>query len=92
MRTIARNSATVAVVCVGLSLPAVAAFAATPAAHACVGRSVSAAAADAPGFGQFVSGVAHDPTSGSRLGVGDDLQAVEAGLVPDSSFTNTCNG
>jgi hypothetical protein len=92
MRTIARNSVTVAVVCVCLSLPAAAASAATPAVHACVGGSISTTASGTPGFGRFVSGVAHDPTSGSRLGVGDDLQALEAGLVPDSGFTNTCNG
>jgi hypothetical protein len=92
MNTIARNSVTVTVVCVGLSLPAATAFAATPAVHACVGRSVAWAATGGPGFGQFIDGVAHDPTSGSRLGVGDDVQALQAGLVPDSGFTNTCNG
>lgn len=68
------------------------AYAGTPVVHACVGQSISSAATGSSGFGHFVSGVAHDPTSGSRIGIGDDLKALEAGQVPDVGFPNTCNG
>jgi hypothetical protein len=92
MRTIARSSAAVAVAFAGLAVPATSALAATPLVHACVGSSISTAATGNPRLGQFISGVAHDPTSGSGLGVGDDVQALQTGLVPDSGFANTCNG
>ena len=62
---------------------------ARPAEPGCLGASVSAAAtADGRGFGAFVSFTArNDPGNG----VGDAVQAVLAGVVPDEAFPNTCN-
>ncbi|HZC69584.1 MAG TPA: hypothetical protein VE442_02710 [Jatrophihabitans sp.] len=67
------------------------AYAAQPAVQGCVGSSVGAAAQQPGPFGQFVNGVAHDPTS-VRPGVGDEVQTLAAGGLPDDEFPNTCNG
>jgi hypothetical protein len=64
-----------------------------PANHACVGESFSALATDQPfpgAFGSGVQGFAQDPTL-PPPGLGDGLQAVQAGLVPDEVVPNTCN-
>ena len=66
-----------------------AARAATPTVHGCFGESVSAVAAEWRPFGNFVSGTAQDPTN--RPGIGDGVQAVQAGQVDDADFPNTCN-
>jgi hypothetical protein len=73
----------------GLVAPGVAG-AAQPAVHACVGTTFSGAAHSLPpgGVGSAVSGFARakPPTFGA------DIQQLQAGLVPDSVVSNTCNG
>ena len=63
--------------------------AAAPAAHACVGTTFSSLATAGPGLGQGVRGFAQDPTN--RPGLGDGIQALQAGQVPDEVVLNTCN-
>jgi hypothetical protein len=64
--------------------------AAEPANQACVGESLSALAIGSQGaFGAGVVGFAQDPTT--RPGLGDGIQAVQAGAVPDDVVPNTCN-
>ena len=64
------------------------AVAATPTVPGCVGESVSAAAqATGSGFGEFVS----DTARLNERGVGDAVQALQAGLVSDEDYPNTCN-
>lgn len=68
------------------------ASAAQPVQQACLGESVSALASSqpAPGaFGAAVLGFAQDPTTAP--GLGDGLQALQAGQVPDEVVPNTCN-
>lgn len=63
------------------------AAAATPVKTACFGESVSMdAKAGGATFAAVVSGYAH-----SDGGVGKDVQNVQAGLVDDADFPNTCN-
>jgi hypothetical protein len=60
-----------------------------PANQACVGESLSALASDQPSpgtFGQVTSDFAQDP--GPH---GQDIQAFQAGAVPDDLVPNTCN-
>jgi hypothetical protein len=68
-----------------------AAGAAQPAAQACVGQTYSQAAAALPGgdLGQTVRSFAQDPFS--PPGLGDGIQALQAGLVPDDVVINACN-
>jgi hypothetical protein len=64
-----------------------------PAVQACVGESLSALATDQPdpgAFGAGVVGFAQDPNL-PPPGLGDGLQALQAGLVPDEVVPNTCN-
>ena len=70
-----------------------AAGAGQPANQACIGESLSALATNqpAPGaFGAGVRGFAQDPTL-PPPGLGDGLQALQAGVVPDEVVPNTCN-
>ena len=63
-----------------------------PTTRACVGESLSALASDqpAPGaFGAGVRGFAQAPDA--RPGLGDGIQALQAGDVPDEGVLNTCN-
>jgi hypothetical protein len=65
----------------------------TPANQACVGESLSGLATTQPfpgAFGQGVRGFAQDPTL-PPAGLGDGLQALQAGAVPDEVVLNTCN-
>jgi hypothetical protein len=60
-----------------------------PANQACVGESLSALASDQPfpgAFGQATRGFAQLP--GPH---GQNLQAFQAGVVPDDVMPNTCN-
>jgi hypothetical protein len=59
-----------------------------PATHGCVGASVSANAQAMHPYGQFISQVAPRSEFGS---VGDAVQLVQAGAIPDSVYWNTCN-
>jgi hypothetical protein len=82
-------TAGVAIVSGLFALPA---DAAEPANQACYGESISALASNqpAPGaFGHGVVGFAQDPNSGP--GLGDGVQLVQAGVVPDWVVLNTCN-
>ena len=63
--------------------------AAKPAVHACVGTTFSSLATAGPRLGQGVKGFAQDPTN--RPGLGDGLQSLQAGQVPDEVVLNTCN-
>jgi hypothetical protein len=62
------------------------ALAAKPNHQACVGHDVSAYAAGGASFGHFVSGIAS-----TTQGIGDEIQAHQAGLIPDTVIPNTCN-
>jgi hypothetical protein len=74
-----------AITIVGGATPA--ALAATPTVKGCLGESISTAAG--PGFGNFIEQAAQDPAD--RPGLGDAVQAAQAGRVPDAAFPNTCN-
>jgi hypothetical protein len=68
------------------------ASAATPANQACVGESLSTLASDQPfpgAFGAGVTGFAQAPDA--RPGLGDGIQALQAGDVTDDVVLNTCN-
>jgi peptidoglycan hydrolase-like protein with peptidoglycan-binding domain len=87
-RLLVATSAAVAVVASAAGL----ADAGPPANQGCYGESISALARNqaAPGaFGHAVVGFAQDP--GSRPGLGDGVQLLQAGLVPDEVVPNTCN-
>ena len=63
-----------------------------PANQGCYGESISALASDQPGpgaFGHAVVGFAQEPSG--RPGLGDGVQLLQAGLVPDDVVPNTCN-
>jgi hypothetical protein len=75
-----------AVSLVGIS--ASAAGAGQPAIRACVGKTFSQATAHP--LGQLVSSFARDPFS--KPGLGDGIQLIQAGLVPDAVVPNACNG
>ncbi len=65
---------------------------AQPANQACIGKSYSALATTQPfpgAFGGGVRGFAQDPNTAP--GLGDGVQAVQAGVVPDDVVPNTCN-
>lgn len=86
----AAAAALAAGVTVGIGSPA---GAGKPRTQACVGQSLSALASDqpAPGaFGAGVRGFAQDPML-PPPGLGDGIQALQAGLVPDGLVLNTCN-
>jgi hypothetical protein len=64
-----------------------------PAAQGCYGESISALAGNQafPGaFGAGVRGFAQQPDG--KPGLGDGVQLLKAGLVPDDVVPNTCNG
>jgi hypothetical protein len=64
--------------------------AAEPADQACVGESLSALAEGSQGaFGAGIVGFAQEPES--QPGIGDGIQVLQAGLVPDDAVPNTCN-
>ncbi len=63
-----------------------------PTNQGCHGESISALARNQPfpgAFGAGVVGFAQDPNN--RPGLGDGIQALHAGLVPDDVVPNTCN-
>jgi hypothetical protein len=64
-----------------------------PVNQACVGESLSALATTQPfpgAFGAGVVGFAQDPNL-PPPGLGDGIQALQAGAVPDEAVLNTCN-
>ena len=63
-----------------------------PATTGCYGESISALASDQPAPGAFGGGVvgfAQAPDA--RPGLGDGVQALQAGQVADDVVPNTCN-
>lgn len=69
------------------SLSGSVALAGQPVHRACIGHDVSGyAQAGGSTFGAFVSGGAS-----ATQGLGDEIQAHQAGLVPDSVLPNSCN-
>jgi hypothetical protein len=92
-RRTARAVTAAAIVAGSLVIGAGAAGAATPVSQGCVGSTVSnlsAVAHDAGiPYGQLIVGFAQDPFS--RPGLGDGIQQLQAGLVPDEVVPNTCN-
>ena len=78
------------VVCVGtLGVLAGPASASTPVVHACVGSTFSTLAQGPGPLGQGVKSFAQDPNSPS--GLGDGIQALQAGAVTQDVVANTCN-
>ena len=76
----------------GIGLMPSAASAGKPANQACLGQTDSALASDQPfpgAFGHGVVGFAQAPDGSPGLGNG--IQAVQAGVVPDAVVPNTCN-
>ena len=67
------------------------ASAARPVSPACVGQTVSTGAQVVHPYGGAISTFARDTSNGNRPGVGDDVQALQAGDVPDTDFPNICN-
>jgi hypothetical protein len=57
-----------------------------PANHACLGQTIKSAAAARADFGAFVAAGARD-----TRGVGDEVQSILAGQIPDEAFPNACN-
>jgi hypothetical protein len=79
-----------------LGLSAAPAGASKPAIPACYGESISALASTQPfpgAFGAGVVGFAQAPPDDilQRPGLGDGVQALQAGDVPDEVVLNTCN-
>ena len=65
-------------------------LAAKPADRACVGETFSAVVE--PGIGQLAATVAMEADfEGDRPGLGQELQILQSGAVPDAIFANTCN-
>jgi hypothetical protein len=84
--TLSRAIAAIAGVAIASSLFALPAAAAKPANQACIGTSFSALAG--PRFGQGVVSFAQQP---GPPGLGDGIQALQAGSVSDLVVPNTCN-
>lgn len=62
------------------------ALAAQPNHQACFGKDISGYATGGLGVGGFFSGLAQ-----ATNGIGNEIQAHQAGLVPDSIIPNSCN-
>ena len=92
-RAIRRVSVAVGVTVLAVFTMAGTAAARQPAVRACVGSTfstdVQAATASGQPAGQNVRSFAQDPFS--PPGLGDGLQALQAGVVPDGVVPNTCN-
>jgi hypothetical protein len=68
------------------------AHAAEPANQACLGDSLSALASEQPVPGAFGHGVvAFAQAPDAQAGLGNGIQALQAGFVPDEVVPNTCN-
>ncbi len=79
------------------------AFAAAPAVQACLGHDISGFAREGQtlpadfefssgsGWGGFISSVAGSTGADGKFGVSGEIQAHQAGLVPDAVIPNSCN-
>ena len=61
-------------------------MAAKPANQACLGQDIRVYAEAGSSFGTFISGMAV-----GTQGVGDEIEAHQAGDIPDEVIPNTCN-
>lgn len=90
-----------AVILGSLALPA---LAAQPAVQGCFGADISGYAQNGEtdpgsffefdsgeGWGGFISGVATSPGADLHVGVGGEIQAHQAGIIPDAVISNSCN-
>lgn len=80
------------VACAALASVAGVVDAGSPAQQGCYGESISALASNQafPGaFGAGVRGFAQAPDG--KRGLGDGVELLQAGLVPDDVVPNTCN-
>jgi hypothetical protein len=76
-----------ALLTLAFSLTGSVALAGQPNNQACLGHDVAGRASqDGSALGAFFSGVAM-----STQGLGDEVQAHQAGLIPDSVLPNSCN-
>ena len=92
MRRIRIAAASVMVAAGLIGAVAAPASAAKPSSQACVGQSLSPLAANqpAPGaFGAAVGALAQAPDG--QAGLGNAIQALQAGDIPDAVVPNTCN-
>ena len=67
------------------------ASAGTPATQGCVGSTLSVLAVNQSFSGQFGAGVRTIAKEPGKPGLGDSIQFLEAGVVPDGILPNTCN-
>jgi hypothetical protein len=74
--------------CFGL---AAASSAATPAIQGCVGTTFAQAAQGPGPLGPIIADFAHAPDT-AHPGLGDGIQQLQAGDLPDEVALNTCNG
>ena len=72
-----------------LTIGTLPASAANPAVKGCVGKSVSSFSSTIVRSGWLYRDFAQDPAS--RPGLGDAVQGLQAGAVPDAAFPNSCN-
>ena len=90
-RSLLRCAGAVALVAAATLIAATPASAATPRNQACVGQTFSSSAHAATGaVGSAVRDFARDKVA-SPPGLGDGIQLVQAGLLPDSVADNACN-
>jgi hypothetical protein len=92
--TIARTTAAAAIVTGAMLASAGVASASHPGPvlQACVGTTFSTAAANLPpgDVGALIAAFAQAPDT-AHPGLGDGIQELQAGLVPDDVAVNTCN-
>lgn len=86
-----------------LAMSALPAFAAKPANQACFGHDISGYAQNGQtlpadfefdpgaGWGGFISGAASSPGADGNFGVGGEINAHQAGAIPDFVILNSCN-
>ena len=90
MKRIARVAVTIAATAaLGVLGSAGSASAGTPVVQGCVGSTFADGARAVRPLGEFVLTFAQDPTT--RPGLGDGIQALQAGDVPDDVVVNTCH-
>ena len=93
--TLARATTAAAIVTAGMlaaSAGVASANHGAPVVQACVGTTFSTAAANLPpgDLGAVVAGFAQAPDT-FLPGLGDGIQEIQAGVVPDEVAPNTCN-